>query len=647
MRTIPLMLLTAAILMLPSENHAQPNFAPPPAAKKPDEATMAKIEAKRTELRKLCDAGEMSPDVLVYLKALDWIIKHGEWIGKDIDKQTLAVADEGIKRAKAYKKGKELYPPDGKWVARGYKSDIDGSIQPYAVSYPAEYGKDPKKKWRVDVNLHGRNATLTEVSFLAGHQGKATPKEQDYVMIDIYGRGNNAYRWAGENDVWEALTDFLRHEDASGRNGNVDLYRIVLKGFSMGGAGTWHLGLHHPLKWAVMQPGAGFTTTHGYVKLEDKLPYPVEELLTIYDAYRYAGNAFNIPLVAYSGEVDGQKKAADVIEAEMAKKGMKMTHIIAPKLAHVAPKGEFVKMIEAEFAKHIGPAKQPGKYPDEIRFTTYTLKFPEASWLVLLGLDKHYQESFINAERRGNVCKIETSNVNAFMVAGGDDFNFSKFRIDGQDVASRKHPGSYFLFERKGKDWEQSPREFAELMGDGKKRPRRQGPIDDAFTGRFEIVHSKGPGWNPAMDKAIDATRETFAATWDKYFRGVLAHTEAASLKNRDQNLVLFGDPKSNPLIKELLPKLPIQWTEDKITVGDKSFSSKDHMPVLIYPNPWSKMSYVVLNSGHTFGKAEFEGSNAQLYPRLGDYAVLKWDGKKWETVLNGLFDENWQLPKQ
>ena len=33
----------------------------------------------------------------------------------------------------------------------------------------------------------------------------------------------------------------------------------------MGGAGTWHIGLHQPGKFCVIGPGAGFTTTRGYV----------------------------------------------------------------------------------------------------------------------------------------------------------------------------------------------------------------------------------------------------------------------------------------------------------------------------------------------------------------------------------------------
>jgi hypothetical protein len=49
----------------------------------------------------------------------------------------------------------------------------------------------------------------------------------------------------------------------------------------------------------------------------------------------------------------------------------------------------------------------------------------------------------------------------------------------------------------------------------------------------------------------------------------------------------------------------------------------------------------VVLNSGHTFGEKEFRGTNALLFPRLGDYAVVGTDGA---TTVSGLFGENWRF---
>ena len=45
---------------------------------------------------------------------------------------------------------------------------------------------------------------------------------------------------------------------------------------------------------------------------------------------------------------------------------------------------------------------------------------------------------------------------------------------------------------------------------------------------------------------------------------------------------------------------------------------------MLIQPNPLAAGRYVVLNSGHTFHEKELASLNYLLFPRLGDWAVLK-----------------------
>ena len=190
--------------------------------------------------------------------------------------------DRGLLRASQAARGEQPWlGQTGQAVVRAYRSRMDGSVQPYAVTFPADYGKD-RTRWRLDVVLHGRNDDLTEAAFLHQHDGdRPAPADQDWVQIDIYGRGNNAYRWAGETDVEEAVENFLAVEQVLGRGALIDRDRFVLRGFSMGGAGTWHLGLHRPSQWCVIGPGAGFTTTHGYIKnLPDKLPPYQEACLT-------------------------------------------------------------------------------------------------------------------------------------------------------------------------------------------------------------------------------------------------------------------------------------------------------------------------------------------------------------------------------
>ncbi|HEV3121171.1 MAG TPA: hypothetical protein VGY53_04685, partial [Isosphaeraceae bacterium] len=108
-------------------------------------------------------------------------------------------------------------------------------------------------------------------------------------------------------------------------------------------------------------------------------------------------------------------------------------------------------------------------------------------------------------------------------------------------------------------------------------------------------------------------------------------------------HIVLFGDPGSNRLLERILGELPLGWTRTEVNLAGR-FAAGDHVPVFIAPNRLSPNHYVVVNSGHTFDEAAFAGTNALLYPRLGDYAVLQIGEGKDNLKVSGYFDERWKL---
>ncbi len=151
-----------------------------------------------------------------------------------------------------------------------------------------------------------------------------------------------------------------------------------------------------------------------------------------------------------------------------------------------------------------------------------------------------------------------------------------------------------------------------------------------------------GNAWNQPVKLAAEQRLKVFQTDWDKWLRGDVRVKKDGEVTVRDienHHLVLFGDPGSNTIIAQVLGQLPLTWTKEQITLGGQSFAAADHLPVLIYPNPLNPKKYVVLNSGHSFGESAFKGTNALLFPRLGDFAVLKLTG---EVALHGLFDERW-----
>jgi len=98
-----------------------------------------------------------------------------------------------------------------------------------------------------------------------------------------------------------------------------------------------------------------------------------------------------------------------------------------------------------------------------------------------------------------------------------------------------------------------------------------------------------------------------------------------------------------------VLEKLPVTWSREAIAIGGKTYSTRDHTIVMIFPNPLNTKRYVVINSGHTFHEKDFKASNSWLFPRLGDVAVLKFakseNGYEEQTVWAEIFNNAWRLP--
>jgi hypothetical protein len=75
-------------------------------------------------------------------------------------------------------------------------------------------------------------------------------------------------------------------------------------------------------------------------------------------------------------------------------------------------------------------------------------------------------------------------------------------------------------------------------------------------------------------------------------------------------------------------------------------------VPSFICANPKNPNRYVVVNAGHnTMKRGETRKLPVVRFQRLGDYAVLKLekdgDGIKDQLVVEGLFDEQWQVPDE
>lgn len=633
--------------------------APPPEAEKSLRKELAQLQDKlaeetqrRNEIAKKTGRRvneQALADAAVFAKAVEWILRHKEFYKPNYVDQTRQVLKLGSERVEQLTKDQMPWQNRVGSTVMGYVSKVDGSVQPYALTLPE--GVDPKsgKRWPLHVKLHGRAGTMNEVNFITRYEAKDLPKGQTWIQLDVFGRTNNAYRFAGETDVFEAIADVQSRY-------RIDDKRITLWGFSMGGAGAWHLGLHHPSEWASVGAGAGFVDFYKYQNQKEKLPPYQDQTLTIYDAENYALNAANVPLITYGGELDKQLAASTTMVEAAKKRDVEIPLIIGKGMGHkFSPEG-FEKFM-AFHAEHnqAGRPRYPGA--KKIRFITYTVKYNKCDWLTIHEMNFQYQPATVEGEvTKEGVLKLTTKNVAVMSISRevAEEIEIDGNRLPLQSAAEGLLPDVYFERGKKGwtvLDYDDSRR----FMGNPgpNKRHDLQGPIDDAFMQPFVCVQGTGTPWSNEQNDWAKWTLARFDREFDKWMRGKIPVIQDDDLTDeilQNKNLILFGDPGSNKILAKILDKLPIGWTKDAIRVGGRSWDPKQHGLSLIYPNPLNPRRYVVINSGHTFHEKDFKASNAWLFPRLGDIAVQRFEkmpkGGYDETIeWAALFHSGWLLP--
>lgn len=621
--------LAAAVLLLAPQTAGTPERRLPAPGIPVPEAEAQALRAGLADLRRALEAlppsaEELLPDVEIFHKAVDWALRYGEFY----DPKEFAVARDllktGLERAHELAAGRPSWPSAVGLVVRGYRSRIDGSVQPYGLVVPPSFAPGSGRRHRLDVWLHGRDEKLTELRFLDQRRrspGEFTPA--DTIVLHPYGRYCNAFKFAGETDVFEALESVRRRYP-------VDPDRLVVRGFSMGGAGCWHLAVHHPGFWAAAAPGAGFAETPVFARV-DRDPTPPtpyqRRLWSLYNATDYAANLFNLPTVAYSGELDRQRQAAEIMAQAMKEEGLDLVHVLGPKTEH-----KYHPAAKEEINRRIDEIVARGRDPDpkKIRFTTWTLKYSRARWLAIDALERHWERARVEAERDGDLLRASTLNVAAFHV---ERVPAARAVIDGQEVAGGPR------YRKEGGRW------VAGGPPEGlRKRPGLQGPIDDAFTDAFLVVAPTGEPLGAASGAWVERERARALDFWRRTFRGEARVKPDREVTEEDiarSNLILWGDPRSNAILGRLLPRLPLVWTAEEVRLGSRAWPGSS-VPALVYPNPLNPDRYVVLNSGFTF-QEQAHLSNARQVPMLPDWAVL---APSSGAVLGaGFFGERWEAP--
>jgi hypothetical protein len=631
----------------------------------PPKATAPISGAQRTALERELDAVTRSlisvkrhphaADADIFIKAVRYAIEFNEWYDKtpeDGVKKASALLAEARSRIESLQKNQTPWMQGSGTKVLGYYSRIDGSPQPYGVEIPEglSWGSSSPQvpMW---IWLHGRGDTATDLPFVYGKlmakkPGQFQPKGT--IVIHPFGRYCNGWKSAGETDVFES------RDDAMARF-NVDPNRVVLAGFSMGGAGAWHLGAHFADQWACVHTGAGFVDVKRYQKLTpDKMPPSYEQTLWgVYDVPDYARNFFNVPLVSYSGEKDTQRDSAEYMTEVLAKEEYTLKHLIGPGMEHKY-EPTVLKEVEALVEAEMNKGRDP--LPRRVVLQYRSGRYAKMFWLEGLEVEKEWEDTRLEAiVAQSGVLRVTTKNVRAFRVdpeivrtAVSRPYTIS---IDGRDIVFNEKndiaPKNYYFSQNASGNW---------VMGSGPARVpgtvKAGGTtIEDAFLDRFIVVLPEKDSYSEKVNAWVKSESQHFLRRWRSLMRGDAIVKRASEITPEDiqsSHLILWGDARSNPLIAQLLPKMPVRWTADDIMVGSKAADAETNVLVMGYPNPLAPHRRVILNSGLTFREAH-DRTNSIQNPKLPDWAILDItvpeDAERaGRVVAADFFDEKWQV---
>ena len=587
------------------------------------------------------------PDVEVFPTMLELTITSELGIEKKHKNLFLSLLDEGLQRAKQLRAGKTPWITKKGFVIRGYRSKLDDTCQPFVIRTSEDF-PNVKNKRSLYINFPhaGKREPMSFMS-VAKKVGKTFAGDNDF-HLEIYARGYTTGKFAGETAVFEEIENAISEYP-------IDRKKLLIHGFSNGGSATWHFAAHYPHLWNAASPGAGYPDSESYMRVSDWDEQPSwheMKLFKLNSATDVVSNLNMLPVYSYVGEHGAHRFAHDHIIKEAAKQGVFIKRILGLKTGHkYEPKSreEVRKWLEDKS----GMQKSS---PDNIHYSTYSLRYNKCHWLEIDLLIEHWQKSSVNIRRISNeTFQIDTANIQQFTLNLDQVYNLGKkvkliingFPLEvnafGKMSLSRKEES--IKKGRKIESWQP-----AKPISEKAKVHGLTGPIDDYLYDRFVNVLPSYKGVNQSVEKWAKQEQVFAKSMWHLRFNGKAlekADNSVADVDFKSSNLVLWGTPQSNKLLRDLVGKLPIEWSEKELIVNGKKYDSRFHVPVMIYPNPLNPKKYVVINSGFTCRAKG--GTSANFTAKLPDWAVIdireeateKYPGK---VVDAGFFNEQWEF---
>lgn len=475
-----------------------------------------------------------------------------------------------------------------------FVSSIDGSVQYYGLVPAAAREPSAARPPGLILTLHG--ASVEGI----GQAAVYAPRAWAHVVAPT-NRRPYGFDW----EDWGRL-DAIEVLDLVQKRLGTDPRLTWLTGHSMGGHGTWHVGVTFPDRFAAIAPSAGWVSMRSYAGAR-----PVEggssvsELLSRAtlpsDTLVLAPNLARLGVYVLHGSAD------DNVPVEQARQMRQSLAGFHPDFAYYERPGaghwwgneccdwpplmEFLRRHELE----------PVERVKHVDFVTASPGVSARSyWATIEAQQKPFVLSEIHLSRDPAARRISGRTVNvrrlALDLAPLDSNGPVEIALDGQplSVVRPAEADASVWLRHDGERWS-----AIERPSQGLKNPRRCGPFKEAFRNRFLLVYgTKGTAeenaW--ALAKArLDAERFWYQGNGsvdmvsDQAFR---ADAEP------DRNVILYGNSDNNAAWSALLGASPVQVSRDQVRVGERNWKGEDLTCLFVRPRMGSETASVGVVAG-------------------------------------------------
>ena len=559
--------------------------------------------------------------------------------------------------------GQALAP--GEMALVDYISKIDNSTHQYAVYVPSSYDPSRAKAFPLIIEGDGYGG-VANADFYAPYL-----EPLNAIFVDYDGRHTLQYDGVAQQDLFQVIDELQQQY-------NIDPTRVYFEGHSQGSTGAMRIGFRYPDKFAAVAGGAGFLDYNewyerwyaagpaGRMGTTFSGPEWRRPLLEESSVVDLAENAKHLPAYFTAGTRDSFNRPFGARNLDARLTDLGYNHTFEEYNADHTAGYNWFKAMDYFLANDY----QIDPYVPDVRYKTNQLKYNEAYWTRIDRLGKHLEWAEIqtNMDASQNRIDVTVDNITQYTLKLSDQLLQANGLNPQQPVTVYtngvlSYTGSaapVTLYASLGQDQTVNGWSTTNTLPGGLVKTHNiEGPIGHAFESPFKLLYGTG----------YEHEAGVFVRDWNNPL-GMSGNVSAMSVSAADaqmianNNLILFGTTNTNGILNQItydksLPfNLPIEVTDQTITLGQHVYSTADYGVFLIYPNPLSPGKYVVVSEG-TFLDSNLGWDMETLPWAWPDYVVFDknfvYDPLTMENVQGfpfppsffveaGYFDNNWQL---